>query len=77
MIFDYHKEPQLVQKSLLQVPVIELYDSLIIDPTYCGLKDARYKDDNIIISDSTLLSIFPPRLKQISSRYKVMCGCKC
>ena len=33
------------------------------------------EDDNIIISNSTLRSLLPPRLKQISAQYKVMCGC--
>ena len=28
-----------------------------------SLKDAMYEDDNIIISDSTLRSLFPPQLK--------------
>ena len=42
-----------------------------------GLKDARDKDNNIIIGDSTFFSLLPPQLKQISERYKVMCGCKC
>ena len=42
-----------------------------------GIKDDRDEDDNIIISDSTFRSLFPPQLKQISSQYKVMCGCEC
>ena len=43
----------------------------------CGLKDVRDEDGKSIISDSTLNSLFPPQLKQISARYKVMCGCEC
>ena len=41
-----------------------------------GLKDAREEDGNIIISDYTLRSLLPPQLKQMSARYKVMCGCE-
>ena len=70
-------ETQLVPKLLLQVSVRELHNSLVSDPNDGGLKDARYKGDNIIISDSTLRSLFPPQLKQMSARYKVMCGCGC
>ena len=76
-MFDYQKEPQLVTKLLLQVSVRELHNSLVSYPNDGGLKDARDEDDNIIISDSTLCSIFPPQLKQMSSRYKVVCGCEC
>ena len=43
-------------------------------PGVIGNKDARDEDDNIIISDSTLCSLFLPQLKQMSARYKVMCG---
>ena len=57
--------------------VRELNNSLVIDTNDGGLKDARYEDYNIIISDSTLSSLLPPKLKQISARYKVMCGCEC
>ena len=77
VMFDDQTEPQLVPTLLLHVSVRELYNSLVIDPTDGGLKDARDEDDNIIISDSTLRSLLPPQLKQMSARYKVMCGCEC
>ena len=41
------------------------------------LKDARYKQNNNIISNSTLLNILPPQLKNMGTCYKVMCGCGC
>ena len=56
--------------------VIEPHDSLVSDTNDDGMKDARYEDDNIIISDSTLRSLFPPQLKQMSTRYGVMPGCE-
>ena len=74
---DDHTEPQLVPNFLLQVSVRELYNSLVSDPNDGGFKDARDKDDNIIISDYTLRSLFPPQLKQIAAHYKIMCGCEC
>ena len=74
---DYQTEPQIVPKFLLQVSVRELHNILVSDPNDGGLKNARDEDGNIIISDSTLRSLLPPQLKQMSARYKIMCGCEC
>ena len=60
---DGHTEPQLVTKLLLQVFVRELYNSLVSDTEACWLKEASDVENDIIISDSTLISIFPPQLK--------------
>ena len=76
-MFDDETEPQLVPKLLLQVSVRALHNSLVNDPNDCGLKGASDEDDIIIISDSTLRSLFPPQSKQMSARYKIMCGCEC
>ena len=76
-MLDNHTEPQLFPKLLLQVSVRELHNSLVSDPNDGVLKDARYENGKIIISDSTLCSLLPPQLKQMSARYKVMCGCEC
>ena len=76
-MFDDQTEPQLVPKLLLQVSVRELHNSLVSDLNYGDLKDARDEYGKIIISDSTLRSLLPPQLKQMSARYKVMCGCAC
>ena len=80
-MLDDQTEPQLVPKFLLQVSIRELHNSLVSDPNDGGLKgvlkDDRDEDGKIIISDSTLCSLFPPQLKQMSARYKIMCGCEC
>ena len=68
VMFDDQTENQLVPKVLLHVSAIELHNSLVSDPNYSGLKYARDEDDNIIISDSTLRSMLPPQLKQMSAR---------
>ena len=47
------------------------------DPNDGGLKDSRDENGKIIISSSTLRSLLPPQLKQMSARYKVQCGCEC
>ena len=57
--------------------VRELHNIILSDPSDGGIKDARDEDDNIIISYYRLRSLFPPQLKQMSARYKVMCGCEC
>ena len=74
VMFDNQTEPQLVPKLLLQVSVRQLHNSLVSDPNDGGLKYARYEDNNIIISDSTLRSLFPYQSKKMSARYKVMCS---
>ena len=76
-IFDDQTEPQIVPKLLLRVSVRELNNKLVSDTNDGGLKDARDEYDNIIISDYTLLSMLPHQLKQISTRYKVICDCEC
>ena len=70
-------EPQLVPKLLIQVSVRELHNSPVSDPNYVSLRDARDEDGKISISNSTFLSLFPPQLKQMSARYKIMCDCEC
>ena len=57
--------------------VIELNNSLVSDPNDGGMKYARDEDGKIIISDSTFCLLLPPQLKQMSARYKIMCGCEC
>ena len=59
-MLDDQSEPQLVPKLLLQVSVRELHNSLVSVPNDGGLKDTRYEDGKIIISDSTLRSLLPP-----------------
>ena len=58
---DDHTEPQLVPKLLLHVTVRELHKHIVSTAIYGGLKEARNEDDNIIISDSTLCSLFTPQ----------------
>ena len=76
VMFHDQTEPQLVHKFLFQVSVREPHNSLVNDTSDGGLKDTRYKENNIIISYCTLRSLLTPQLKQISAQYKVMCGCE-
>ena len=70
---DGHTEPQLVPKLLLYVSVREVRKSLANATIVGDLKEAIDEDDNIIISDSTLLSLLLPQLI-FFVKYKVMCG---
>ena len=58
---DGYTEPQLVPKLLLRVSVRELHNNLVSATKDGGIKEARYEDDNIIISYSILRSLFPPQ----------------
>ena len=55
VMLDDQTEPQLLPKLLLQMSVRELHNSIVSDPNDGGLKYARDEDNNIIISDSTLI----------------------
>ena len=76
-MFDNQTEPQLVPKFLLRVSIRELNNCLVSDSNDVDLKDNRDEENNISISYSTLRSLFSTQLKQMSARYKVMCGCEC
>ena len=67
----------MVPKLLLRVSVRGLHNSLASDPNNGGIKKERYKENNIIIRNSTLLTFWPPQLKQVSALYKVMCCYEC
>ena len=76
-MLDDQTEPQIVPNFLLLVSVREIHHSLVSDPNDGGIKDTRDEDGKIIISDSTLRSLLPPQLKQMSACYKIICGCEC
>ena len=61
---DGHTEPQNFSKLLLKVSVLEIHKGLVSDPVYGGLKEVRYAENNIIISDSTLHSLLSPQFKK-------------
>ena len=72
VLLDDQTEPKLVPNSLR-----ELHNSLVSDPNCGALKDDRDEYGKTIISYSTLRSLLPPQLKQISARYRVICGYEC
>ena len=62
---DGHTKLQLFPKLLLQVSVIELPYKLVSAKIYGGIKEERDEDNNIIISESTLRSLFPTQFKRM------------
>ena len=60
VVFDDHIEPQMVPKLLLQVSVREINNSLVSDPNYGGLKEARGEEYYTINGDYTLWALLLP-----------------
>ena len=60
---DGYTKPQLVPKLLFHVSVRELHNNIVSGTKDDVLKEARDVDDNGIISDSALRSLFPTQLK--------------
>ena len=54
-------------KFLLQVSVRKLHNKVMIPSEEGGPEEAWDEDNHIIISDSTLKSILPPQLKNMTS----------
>ena len=63
MKIDGYTKPQLVPKLLLHVSVREINNNIVSVIKDDGLREARDEDDNIIISDSILRSLFPIQFK--------------
>ena len=64
---DGHSEPQVISKVLLEVSVQEFHNIMVSTPEEVGLKEEIYIYNNIIISDYTLSSIMPPKIRNISA----------
>ena len=63
-------------KPLLECSMRQLYNDIMNSLDYGGLLGSRHADTNdVIISDTMLCSIAPPRLRPITDHKKMMCGC--
>ena len=65
-------EPQMVPILLFHVSVIEPHKNIVNKKIYGGPKETINEDDNVIISDSTLCSIFLPQFKKMH-QYTRLC----
>ena len=65
-----------MSKLILQKIIRELHSSMVSYYTDGGIKDSRERDNNIIVIDSILRNILPHQLKNMTSIYKIMCGCE-
>ena len=61
VIFDDQIEPQMVPKLLPQVSVREFHNSHVSYTNDVGIKEARDEENNTIISDSALRTLFTPK----------------
>ena len=65
-----------VNKLLLELSMLQLHNELITSPYYGGLLGARHADTNdVIIGDTMLCSLSPPKLRPMIDNHKTMCGC--
>jgi hypothetical protein len=65
-----------VSKLLLEIPIRELHNDLILPPREGGLADARDASGNVIISDTSLRRLLPKQLRVASESHKQLCGCE-
>ena len=77
MVFGDNTEPQMVPKFSLQVYVRGMNNILVNYRNYGCIKEARDEENDSIISNSTSRMLLPKKSKQMSARYKAMCGFEC
>jgi hypothetical protein len=65
-----------VSKLLLEIPVRELHNDLILPPKDGGLAVARDVSGNVIISDTSLRRLLPTELRVATESHKQLCGCE-
>ena len=54
----------------------QLHNEIIASPDDGGLLQARQAETNdVIISDTMLCSLAPPKLRPMADNHKIMCGC--
>ena len=70
------KEKRRVPKLLLECSMRQLHNEIIASPDDGDLVGARHAITNdVIISDTMLRSLAPPRLRPMTDNHKMMCGC--
>ena len=70
------KVKRRVTKLLLECSMRQLQNELIASPDYGGLLGARHAEKNdVIISDTMLRSLSPPKLRPMADNQKMICGC--
>ena len=76
MSLDGCTQTQLVPKTLLQVSVLELHNSMVSPPSHGGIKEAIDADNYFSISDYMPRTIFLLQTKNMYSWHELMCDCK-
>jgi hypothetical protein len=65
-----------VSKLLLEIPIRDLHNDLILPPREGDLADAQDSSGNVSISDTSLRRLLPKQLQVASESHKQLCGCK-
>ena len=63
-------------KLLLEIPVRELHNDMLLPTIEGGFAGARDEDGKIIISDTTLRNLLPFELRPATETHKQLCGCE-
>ena len=70
------KVKRRVPKLLLECSIRQLHNDPIASPDDGGLLGARHaKTNDVIFSDTMLISLAPPQLRPMTDNHKMMCGC--
>ena len=70
------KAKHRVPKFLLECSMRQFHNELIASPDYGGLIGARHAETNdVIISDTMLCYLAPPKLRPMADNQKMICGC--
>jgi hypothetical protein len=70
------KKTKTVGKLLLQIPIRELHNDLVLAAEKGDLPGLLDLNGRIVVSDTSLRNILPPQLRRATERHKQMCGCE-
>ena len=69
-------EKERVGKLLLEIPVRDLHNDMLLPVNKGGFAGAFGEDGAIIISDTTLRKLLPRELRPATETHKQLCGCE-
>jgi hypothetical protein len=69
-------EKERVGKLLLEIPVRELHNDMLLPVNKGGFAGAFDENGSVIISDTTLRKLLPKELRPATETHKQLCGCE-
>jgi len=70
------KKDKVVAKQLRMICVCQLHNDLLRPVEEGGFEYAYDEDGKVLISDTMLRALLPPEMREMTERYKQMCGCE-